>query len=181
MFLVVTSTFWVWDIFKCFKRILPTLHHLQGTTVYPLLASVLCDESEWENPHSFYPAHFLDKDGKFVKRDAFMPFSAGLWAEASLPVSYKFTDWWPKLFFCSPLQVAELVLERVWPRWSSSSSSPHSCSTFVSLLLLEFQRMSWIWLHLWASPATLQLINCVLFPIIEEEGLKICLGLVPWI
>uniref|UniRef100_A0A3Q1JTG6 Uncharacterized protein n=1 Tax=Anabas testudineus TaxID=64144 RepID=A0A3Q1JTG6_ANATE len=49
----------------------------KGTTVYPLLTSVLYDETEWEKPHSFYPAHFLDKDGKFVKRDAFMPFSAG--------------------------------------------------------------------------------------------------------
>ncbi|XP_041814155.1 cytochrome P450 2K1-like isoform X1 [Chelmon rostratus] len=49
----------------------------KGTAVCPLLASVLYDESEWEKPHSFYPAHFLDKDGKFVKRDAFMPFSAG--------------------------------------------------------------------------------------------------------
>ncbi|KAK1889141.1 Cytochrome P450 2K1 [Dissostichus eleginoides] len=50
----------------------------KGTTVTPLLMSVLYDESEWENPHSFYPAHFLDKEGQFVKRDAFMPFSAGL-------------------------------------------------------------------------------------------------------
>ncbi|XP_059211948.1 cytochrome P450 2K1-like isoform X2 [Centropristis striata] len=49
----------------------------KGTTVYPLLASVLYDESEWEKPRSFHPAHFLDKDGKFVKRDAFMAFSAG--------------------------------------------------------------------------------------------------------
>uniref|UniRef100_A0A8P4GPB4 Cytochrome P450 2K1 n=1 Tax=Dicentrarchus labrax TaxID=13489 RepID=A0A8P4GPB4_DICLA len=49
----------------------------QGPQCIPLLTSVLYDESEWEKPYSFYPAHFLDKDGKFVKRDAFMPFSAG--------------------------------------------------------------------------------------------------------
>lgn len=45
--------------------------------VIPLLASVLLDENEWEEPHHFNPAHFLDKEGKFVKRDAFLPFSAG--------------------------------------------------------------------------------------------------------
>ncbi|KAJ3581228.1 hypothetical protein NHX12_016888 [Muraenolepis orangiensis] len=49
----------------------------KGTVVYPLLTSVLWDETEWETPLSFNPSHFLDKDGKFVKRDAFMPFSAG--------------------------------------------------------------------------------------------------------
>nr|XP_057901951.1 cytochrome P450 2K1-like [Doryrhamphus excisus] len=49
----------------------------KGTTVHPLLTSVLYDEDEWEKPYSFHPAHFLDKDGNFVKRDAFMPFSAG--------------------------------------------------------------------------------------------------------
>ncbi|XP_061668845.1 cytochrome P450 2K1-like isoform X2 [Syngnathoides biaculeatus] len=49
----------------------------KGTTVSPLLTSVLRDENEWEKPDSFYPQHFLDKDGKFVKPDAFMPFSAG--------------------------------------------------------------------------------------------------------
>ncbi|XP_077442944.1 cytochrome P450 2K1-like [Stigmatopora argus] len=47
------------------------------TTVYPLLTSVHRDESQWEKPASFHPQHFLDGDGKFVKPDAFMPFSAG--------------------------------------------------------------------------------------------------------
>ncbi|XP_059204281.1 cytochrome P450 2K1-like [Centropristis striata] len=49
----------------------------QGTVVIPLLTSVLHDESEWESPHTFNPSHFLDKEGKFIRRDAFMPFSAG--------------------------------------------------------------------------------------------------------
>ncbi|XP_077939898.1 cytochrome P450 2K1 [Gasterosteus aculeatus] len=48
-----------------------------GTTVFPLLTSVHHDESEWESPNSFNPSHFLDTGGKFIRRDAFMPFSAG--------------------------------------------------------------------------------------------------------
>ncbi|XP_070588573.1 cytochrome P450 2K1-like isoform X2 [Erythrolamprus reginae] len=49
----------------------------KGMYIIPLLTSVLHDESQWEKPHEFYPEHFLDSEGKFVKRDAFMPFSAG--------------------------------------------------------------------------------------------------------
>ncbi|XP_060706335.1 cytochrome P450 2K1-like isoform X1 [Hemiscyllium ocellatum] len=49
----------------------------KGTYVIPLLTSVLYDKTQWEKPHQFNPAHFLDADGNFVKRDAFMPFSAG--------------------------------------------------------------------------------------------------------
>nr|XP_001334090.3 cytochrome P450 2K1-like [Danio rerio] len=49
----------------------------KGTSVCPLLASVLRDENEWETPDSFNPKHFLNKQGQFVKKDAFMPFGAG--------------------------------------------------------------------------------------------------------
>ncbi|XP_037544924.1 cytochrome P450 2K1 isoform X1 [Nematolebias whitei] len=49
----------------------------EGTTVLPLPVSVLFDENEWESPYIFNPSHFLDKEGKFIKRDAFFAFSAG--------------------------------------------------------------------------------------------------------
>uniref|UniRef100_A0A3B5QIE2 Cytochrome P450 2K4-like n=1 Tax=Xiphophorus maculatus TaxID=8083 RepID=A0A3B5QIE2_XIPMA len=49
----------------------------KGTPVIAVLTSVLQDESEWEKPNVFYPGNFLSKDGKFLKRDAFLPFSAG--------------------------------------------------------------------------------------------------------
>ncbi|RXN24170.1 cytochrome P450 2K1-like protein [Labeo rohita] len=49
----------------------------KGTCIFPLLMSVLYDEDEWETPHTFNPEHFLDKQGRFVKKDAFLPFSAG--------------------------------------------------------------------------------------------------------
>ncbi|MEE6502690.1 hypothetical protein FKM82_004604 [Ascaphus truei] len=49
----------------------------KGIAVLTNLSSVLKDETVWEKPHQFYPEHFLDADGKFVKREAFMVFSAG--------------------------------------------------------------------------------------------------------
>ncbi|RXN24292.1 Cytochrome family subfamily polypeptide 24 [Labeo rohita] len=49
----------------------------KGTIVTGSLTSVLFDESEWETPHSFNPGHFLDAEGKFRRRDAFLPFSLG--------------------------------------------------------------------------------------------------------
>ncbi|KAK2835780.1 hypothetical protein Q5P01_016264 [Channa striata] len=49
----------------------------KGTSLMPLLTSVLFDKSEWETPDTFNPGHFLDAEGKFVKREALLPFSAG--------------------------------------------------------------------------------------------------------
>ncbi|KPP56234.1 hypothetical protein Z043_126185 [Scleropages formosus] len=49
----------------------------QGTMVMATLHSVLFDEIEWETPFAFNPGHFLDAEGKFRRRDAFLPFSAG--------------------------------------------------------------------------------------------------------
>ncbi|XP_019936551.1 cytochrome P450 2J2-like isoform X1 [Paralichthys olivaceus] len=49
----------------------------KGTTVMPNLTSVLFDKTEWETPDTFNPGHFLDAEGKFVRREAFLPFSAG--------------------------------------------------------------------------------------------------------
>lgn len=51
--------------------------HPQGSMVLAVLNSVLHDETMWESPHTFYPEHFLDQDGKFRKREAFLPFSTG--------------------------------------------------------------------------------------------------------
>ncbi|XP_063099744.1 cytochrome P450 2D16-like isoform X2 [Cavia porcellus] len=49
----------------------------KGTMLLTNLSSVLKDETVWEKPLHFHPGHFLDAEGRFVKREAFMPFSAG--------------------------------------------------------------------------------------------------------
>ncbi|KAM4710367.1 cytochrome P450 2J2-like [Discoglossus pictus] len=49
----------------------------KDTMVLPNIDSVLHDPQHWETPYKFNPNHFLDKDGKFIVKEAFLPFSAG--------------------------------------------------------------------------------------------------------
>ncbi|XP_008060187.1 cytochrome P450 2D17-like [Carlito syrichta] len=49
----------------------------KGTILCTNLSSVLKDEAIWKKPFNFYPEHFLDTQGRFVKQEAFIPFSAG--------------------------------------------------------------------------------------------------------
>ncbi|KAM8952633.1 cytochrome P450 2K4-like isoform 1-T1 [Pelodytes ibericus] len=49
----------------------------KGTAVLPILGTVLEDEAYFEKPEEFYPEHFLDSKGNFVKNEAFIPFAAG--------------------------------------------------------------------------------------------------------
>ncbi|XP_075013331.1 cytochrome P450 2J6-like [Calonectris borealis] len=49
----------------------------KNTIILSNIDSVLSDPEKWETPDQFNPGHFLDKDGNFVNREAFLPFSIG--------------------------------------------------------------------------------------------------------
>ncbi|GCB79664.1 hypothetical protein scyTo_0017931 [Scyliorhinus torazame] len=49
----------------------------KGTTVIPNLSSAMFDENIWSTPHQFNPGHFINSEGKVVKPEAFIAFSAG--------------------------------------------------------------------------------------------------------
>ncbi|XP_054845014.1 cytochrome P450 2D14-like [Eublepharis macularius] len=79
----------------------------KGTVVFNHLSSVLKDETMWEKPHQFYPEHFLDANGQFVKREAFLPFSAGRHACPGEPMARMelfifFTTLLQHFTFCVP-------------------------------------------------------------------------------
>ncbi|XP_056464217.1 cytochrome P450 2K1-like [Gadus chalcogrammus] len=88
------------------------------------------DETEWESPLSFNPSHFLDEDGKFVKRDAFLPFSAGRRAcvgesLARMELLLFFTTLLQRFRFTPPPGVTEEDLD-LTPTWGLTlNPSPH--------------------------------------------------------
>ncbi|XP_030016755.1 vitamin D 25-hydroxylase [Sphaeramia orbicularis] len=49
----------------------------KGTMVITNLYSVHFDEKYWNDPSVFSPQRFLDSNGNFVRREAFLPFSLG--------------------------------------------------------------------------------------------------------
>ncbi|XP_068191950.1 cytochrome P450 2K1-like isoform X2 [Antennarius striatus] len=102
----------------------------KGTTVFPLLTSVLFDESEWENPFTFNPSHFLDREGKFIRRDAFLPFSAGRRvclgeSLARMEIFLFFTSLLQRFHFSPPPGVTEDELDLTPVVSVTVSPSPH--------------------------------------------------------
>ncbi|MEE6507531.1 hypothetical protein FKM82_025297 [Ascaphus truei] len=87
----------------------------KGTYIIPLLASVLQDKAHFEKPEEFYPQHFLDTEGNFIRKEAFMPFSAGKRACAGenlarMELFLFFTRLLQKFTFRPPPGAAELDL-----------------------------------------------------------------------
>ncbi|MBN3324738.1 CP2K1 protein, partial [Atractosteus spatula] len=107
--------------------------HFQGYFIkkaWPLLTSVLQDETQWETPHQFNPAHFLDPEGQFVKKDAFMAFSAGRRAclgesLARMELFLFFTSLLQKFTFTPPPGVQESELDLTPTMRISLNPLPH--------------------------------------------------------
>ncbi|XP_044147855.1 cytochrome P450 2K6-like [Bufo gargarizans] len=90
----------------------------KGTYVIALLTSVLKDSTQFEKPYEFYPENFLDSKGNFVKKDAFLPFSAGRRACAGetlarMELFMFFTSLLQKFTFCFPPGVNDADLSPV--------------------------------------------------------------------
>ncbi|XP_068921875.1 cytochrome P450 2K6-like [Petaurus breviceps papuanus] len=102
----------------------------KGTETIIFLTSVLQDQTQWEKPYTFNPQHFLNKDGKFVKRDAFLPFSAGQRMCAGMSLAKTelflfFTSLLQKFFFHPPPGVSNTDLDLTPDIGFTSKPMPH--------------------------------------------------------
>ncbi|XP_057597702.1 cytochrome P450 2D14 isoform X2 [Hippopotamus amphibius kiboko] len=95
----------------------------QGTTLITNLSSVLKDETVWKKPFRFHPEHFLDAQGRFVKQEAFIPFSAGRRSCLGEPLARMELF----LFFTSLLQHFSFSVPAGQPR-------PSDCGAFAFLV-----------------------------------------------
>ncbi|XP_066548418.1 cytochrome P450 2J4 isoform X2 [Amia ocellicauda] len=103
------------EIQRC-ANILPSTPP-RGVVVVPMLMPILFDKSEYQTADRFNPEHFLEKEGKFVKRDNFMPFSIGKRVcpgeqLARMELFLFFTSFLQRFTFCIP-QGVELTMEFV--------------------------------------------------------------------
>ncbi|XP_032126083.1 cytochrome P450 2D6-like isoform X3 [Sapajus apella] len=88
----------------------------KGTAIFANLSSVLKDEAIWEKPFRFHPEHFLNAQARFVKPEAFLPFSAGRRACLGEPLARMELF----LFFTHLLQHFSFSVPAGQPRPSSS-------------------------------------------------------------
>ncbi|XP_041068356.1 cytochrome P450 2K6-like [Carcharodon carcharias] len=95
--------------------------HLRGyfipkrSHIIIVLLSVLRDKTYWEKPDEFNPSHFLNSEGRLVKREAFLPFGAGSrvcagQSLAKMELFLFFTTMLQKLKFQAPADVTDLDL-----------------------------------------------------------------------
>ncbi|KAG8511979.1 Cytochrome P450 2C5 [Galemys pyrenaicus] len=108
----------------------------KDTEVITLLTSVLRDQTQWEKPDTFNPEHFLSSTGKFIRKEAFMPFSVGRRmcageSLAKMELFLFFTSLMQKFTFQPPPGVSHLDLDLTPDIGFTTRPVPHKiCALF---------------------------------------------------
>ncbi|CAO2607663.1 Cytochrome P450 2K6 [Lemmus lemmus] len=108
----------------------------KGTEVIPLLTSVLRDRTQWETPDAFNPTHFLNSKGRFIKKEAFMPFSVGRRMCAGEPLAKVelflfFASLIQKFTFQPPPGVSHLDLDLTPDTGLTMQPKPHKICALI--------------------------------------------------
>lgn len=59
------------------------------------LTSIMFDKNVWETPDTFNPEHFLE-NGQYRRREAFLPFSAGMMVGGEMVLLFAMFFLFPK-------------------------------------------------------------------------------------